>query len=347
MERGVAKAEAVVPADADPLAHHQREPGGVERLLAEAPRQPALDVHHRECHLHRPFRSARDGDLAAEPQRRSARGLEIEHELPRHLAAVEVPQVGRELDPPHVARLDVGAEVSGLQHHGPRVFQLYRRPEADRDPPAILIGQAEPGRAGVGPAVPVVEDAHHVALAGEVPLDRRLAADHEQVPVAQVGRDVEAERGEVPVVRAQKAAVEPHVGTEERTAHAQDDAAVDVRAREDGAIPDRGPVLLRPLLLGDRDGCPPFATALGEALRLALAERQPGGLPVDEPACPSGSRTWRQLKTVVHQAASPRAYGPEALSQRRTVRSGKATASASVAPSSTRATTLPPNPPPI
>jgi len=193
----------------------------------------------------------------------------------RHVPAVEVAQPRLGVEHADVARLEPGAETEPVQRNRAQVLQLDATPEADRHLPAVRLGKAEVGTGGVGAGVPVVEDPHHVLLAGEVGLDRRLAADDEQVVGREVGRDVEPERSEVPVVGAEQPPVEPDVGGEEGAANAEHHPTGMVGPGEVAAVPERAAPLHGQPLAGHLGRLPALAPAGRQTHRLAFAERHP------------------------------------------------------------------------
>src|SRR3984893_19336507 len=92
---------------------------------------------------------------------------------------------------------------------GTDVLEPDRSPEPDRDLPLIRIGQARVRRGRIRLQLAVVEDAHDVALLVGLSLNRRFAADDEQVLSLEVGREVETEWREIAVVRTEQLAVQP------------------------------------------------------------------------------------------------------------------------------------------
>src|SRR5260370_2940707 len=136
-------------------------------------------------------------------------------------------------------RSETRLQVNPVDPDRPDVLKLDRPPETDRHLQSIWLRKARVGGGRVGLQVAVVEQAHDVALFLGLRLDRRFAADDEQVLGFQVGREVESERREVSIVRAEQLSVEPNVRRQERAPDPEHDPPRMVRPRKLGAIPDR------------------------------------------------------------------------------------------------------------
>src|SRR4029077_3994661 len=287
--------------------------GAIHRLLAEAPRFPSLRARKREAHGDGLLASTCKPHLAVKTKwcGRLASADRADHELDLafHLPAVEVAEPGLHLQPP-VARFELRVEAHPIDRDRADVLEADRTPDADRNLPAVRIRQARISRRRVGLQLAVVEDAHHVPLLLGLRLDRRLAADDEQVLGLQVGREVEAKRREIAVVRAQQLAVEPRMRGEKRTADAQQHAPCMVRALELGAIPHRLAAFMRSELARHLDRLPTRAASDRQPFGLAFAEGHPRGFPATELA--HATRPLRQReKQAVAQSEARRVWRRE------------------------------------
>ena len=197
---------------------------------------PTLDLGERKAHRHRLLGPAGEAHVAAEPEHIPARRRQDELDLAVHLAAVEVAEPRLHLEPA-VTRLEGWLQAQPVHRDGSDIFELHGLPQAERHLDAVRLRQARVSGRGVGFQVSVVEQAHDVALLLWLRLDRRFAADHEHVLGLEVRREVEAERGEVAVMRTEQASVQPDIGCEERAADAQHDSTRVVRPRKLRPVP--------------------------------------------------------------------------------------------------------------
>src|SRR5216683_2140154 len=296
----------------------------VDRLLTEPPRIPPARAGKGEPHGHRVVSSACEAHLALEAQRLAARHRHAELDLPLHLATVEVAQPRLDFEAP-IAALEVRLDPHPVDRDRPDVLELDGAPQSDRHLPLVSLGKASIRRRGVRLQVAVVEQPHDVALLLRRDLDRRLAADHQQVLRLQVRRQVETEWREVSVMRSEQLSVQPDVRGEERSADAQHDATRMVRARH-------------------LDRLPTGAASDGQPFRLALAERHPDRLPCAELTGARRALRHRQEQTVTHSLAAT--YAPSAVAQMRVGRPIDVAKFLTWA-RSTRASTLPPKPAPM
>ena len=169
---------------------------------AKTPWLPPLRAGKGKAHRHRLLGAARQVHLAAQSQRVTAGDRHDELNLAVHVPSVEVAKPRLDLEPA-VSRLEARLDPHPVDPYRPDVLQLHRLPQAQRDLGLIGLGKARISRRRIGLELAVVEDAHDVALLLRLPLERRLAADHELVLGLEVRRQVESKRREVAVVRAQ------------------------------------------------------------------------------------------------------------------------------------------------
>ena len=223
-------------------AHLHCHLGAVESWLPESPRLPPERARQRQAHGNRVVAPAGDAKLAlvhlqVQAAVRSPRHRR-DHELHLavHLPAVQVAQPRLHLEAP-VAGFEARLEAKPVDDDRADVLELDRPPQPERHLPPVRLAEAHVSRGRVGPQVAVVEVAHYMALAVELRLDRRFAADDELVFWLQVGSEVEAEGREVAVVRSQKATVQPRMSGGERAADPQHDAARVVGFRKHRPVP--------------------------------------------------------------------------------------------------------------
>src|SRR5438445_73061 len=209
----------------------------------------------------------------------ATRGSASQRSVVRPAGVVAGP--GLNLQPP-VAGFELRIEAHPVDSDRADVLEADRAPDADRNLPAIRLGQARVSRRRVGLQLAVVEDAHHVPFLLGLCLNRRFAADDEQVLGLQVWREVEAKGREIAIVRAQQLAVEPRMRGEKRTADAQQHATGVIRSLELCAVPHRLAALMRRELPRHLDWFPARTASDREPFGLAFAERHPYGFPAAE-----------------------------------------------------------------